>query len=279
MGTLEGKVAFITGAARGQGRAHAIRLAEEGADIVALDICGPIVGRPLIPASTEADLAETVAAVEALDRRIVARPADTRDMAAVQAVVDEGLAEFGRMDIAVANAGTSGGSTKAHLITEEDWQTTLDVNLTGVWHTAKAVLPSMIEAGRGGSIVITSSGAGIKPMLHLGDYGATKAAVIYLTKVLALENGEHGIRVNSIAPGNVDTPLVMNDAVFSLFRPDLEHPSREDVEPVFAGMNVLKTKPWLTGRDMANAVAWLASDDAAFITGVVLPVDMGVTAG
>lgn len=279
MGTLEGKVAFITGAARGQGRDHAVRLAEEGADIIALDICGPIVGREAIPAATEADLAETVAAVEALDRRIVARPADTRDMGAVQAVVDEGLAEFGRVDIAVANAGTSGGGTKAHLISEEDWRTTLDVNLTGVWHTAKAVLPAMIDAGRGGSIIITSSGAGIKPMLHLADYGATKAAVIYLTKVLALENGEHGIRVNSIAPGNVDTPLVMNDAVFSLFRPDLEKPTRDDVEPVFAGMNVLKTKPWLSGRDMANAVAWLASDQAAFITGVVLPVDMGVTAG
>ena len=278
-GRVAGKVAFITGAARGQGRAHAVRLAEEGADIIALDICGPIKGREGIPASSPADLAETARQVEALDRRILTFQGDTRAFGDVRQAVDAGIAEFGHVDIAIANAGTSGGSALAHKISEEDWRTTLDINLTGAWHTAKAVLPHMITAGTGGSIVLTSSGAGIKAMPHLADYAATKAGVIMLTRVLAIEYGAHGIRVNSIAPGNVDTPLVMNDVIFSLFRPDLENPRKEDVQPVFEAMNVLAVKPWLSPRDIANAVLWLCSEDAATVTGITLPVDMGAVAG
>lgn len=278
-GRVAGKVAFVTGAARGQGRAHAVRLAEEGADIVALDICGPIKGREGIPASSPEDLAETARLVEAADRRILAFQGDTRSYEDVRHAVDAGVTEFGHIDIAIANAGTSGGSALAHEISEEDWQTTLDVNLTGAWHTAKAVLPHMIAAGNGGSVILTSSGAGVKAMLHLADYAASKAGIIMLTRVLALENGKHGIRVNCIAPGNVDTPLVMNDVIFSLFRPDLEHPGREDVQPVFEAMNPLKTKPWLSPRDIAGAAVWLCSDDAATITGITLPVDLGVLAG
>jgi SDR family mycofactocin-dependent oxidoreductase len=278
-GRVAGKVAFVTGAARGQGRAHAVRLAEEGADIVALDICGPIKGREGIPASSPEDLAETARQVEALDRRILTFQGDTREYGDVTRAVEAGIAEFGHIDIAIANAGTSGGSALAHEISEEDWHTTLDINLTGTWHTAKAVLPHMIEAGNGGSIVLTSSGAGLKAMQHLADYAATKAGIIMMTRVLALEYGAHRIRVNSIAPGNVDTPLVMNDVIFALFRPDLDHPTKEDVQPVFEAMNPLKTKPWLSPRDIANAAVWLCSDDAATITGVVLPVDQGTVAG
>jgi len=278
-GRVAGKVAFVTGAARGQGRAHAVRLAEEGADVVALDICGPIKGREGIPASSPEDLAETARQVEALDRRILTFEGDTRDYGDVTRAVAAGIAEFGHIDIAIANAGTSGGSARAHEISEDDWQTTLDINLTGTWHTAKAVLPHMIEAGNGGSIVLTSSGAGLKAMRHLADYAATKAGIIMLTRVLALEYGAHGIRVNSIAPGNVDTPLVMNDVIFALFRPDLDHPTKDDVQPVFEAMNPLKTKPWLSPRDIANAAVWLCSDEAATVTGVVLPVDMGTVAG
>jgi (+)-trans-carveol dehydrogenase len=276
-GRVAGKVAFITGAARGQGRAEAVRLAEEGADIIAFDICAPIVGREAFPASTPEDLAETARLVEMADRRCLTVRGDTRSFSEVSAAVEAGLAEFGHIDIAVANAGIAGGSALAHDISDADWQTTLDVNLTGVWHTAKAVLPSLIEAGNGGCIVITSSAAGVKAMENLADYGAAKAAVIHLTKILALENGRHGIRVNTIAPGNIDTPLVMNDPMFKLFRPDLEAPTRADVEPVFSGLKVLKGKTWLSPRDVADAVLWLASDEGAFVTGIVLPVDAGFT--
>jgi len=278
-GRVAGKVAFITGAARGQGRAHAVRLAEEGADIVALDICGPVKGREGIPASSAEDLAETARLVEAADRRVLAFQGDTRDYDDVSHAVAAGVAEFGRIDIAIANAGTSGGSALAHEISEDDWRTTLDVNLTGAWHTAKAVLPSMIAAGNGGSIILTSSAAGVKAMPHLADYAATKAGIIMLTRVLALEYGRHRIRVNSIAPGNVDTPLLMNDVIFALFRPDLEHPRKEDVQPFFEAMNPLKTKSWLSPRDIAAAAVWLCSDEAAAVTGITLPVDLGVLAG
>ncbi|MCW2530377.1 MAG: short-chain dehydrogenase/reductase, partial [Pseudonocardiales bacterium] len=258
-------------------RAEAVRLAEEGADIVAFDICAAIEGRPRIPAATPADLAETARLVEGLDRRIIAIQGDTRNLADLQAAVARAIGEFGRIDIVVANAGTTGVNVNAQDISEQDWQTTIDINLTGTWHTVKAALPPMIEAGNGGSIILISSGVGLKALEHQADYGTTKAAVNYLTRVLALENGRHAIRVNCIAPGNVDTPMVMNEHIFHAFRPDLENPTRDDVEPVFANLNPLKVKPWLAPSDIANAVLWLASDEAALVTGVILPVDMGGT--
>ncbi|HVX21907.1 MAG TPA: mycofactocin-coupled SDR family oxidoreductase [Acidimicrobiales bacterium] len=274
-GRLEGRVALITGAARGQGRAEAVRLAEEGASIVALDVCGPIAGRDLYPASSPADLAETVALVEAAGQKAVAIEGDTRRLADLQRAVDEGLSAFGRLDIAVANAGIPGSRGLLHEISEDGWQTTIDVDLTGVWHTAKAVLPTMIEAGRGGCIVLTSSAAASRIKEQLGDYGAAKAAVNHLCRTLALENGRHGIRVNAIEPGFVATPMVINEATLRLYRPDLDHPTREDAEPMFADKAYLKVKPLLAGRDIANAVLWLASDEGAFVTGAVVPVDMG----
>ena len=275
-GRLEGKVAFVTGAARGQGRAHAVRSAEEGADIIGLDICGPIpaVGRPDVPASNPEDLKETVRQVEALGRRIVTVEGDTRNYADLQRAVEMGLSEFGRIDIAIANAGTVGGFTVAHEIDEQDWRTVVDINLTGVWLTAKAVLPTMIEASAG-SIILISSGAGVKALPHAADYAATKAAVIMLSKVLALENAEHGIRVNCITPGNVDTTLGVNEILFKLFRPDLPNPTREDMQPVVESMSPLRTKPWLDPRDIADAALWLNSAEAANITGIMLPVDQG----
>jgi (+)-trans-carveol dehydrogenase len=275
---LAGKVAFITGAARGQGRAHAVRLAEEGADIIALDICGPVEGRESVPASSADDLAETVRLVEALDRHIVAVQGDTRSFPDVTRALGAGLEEFGRVDIVVANAGTLGASTMAHQITEEAWRTTLDVNLTGVWHTVKAALPPMMDAGNGGSIVLISSGAGLRAMRHLADYAASKAAVIMLTKVLAIEYGRYRIRVNCISPGNVDTPMAMNNTTFALFRPDLDHPTKEDVRPVMESMSALRPEAWASPRDVANAAAWLCSDDASSVTGIVVPVDLGSSA-
>ena len=275
MGRLEGKVAFITGAARGQGRADALRLAAEGADIVAFDICAPIPGRDMVPAATRDDLAETERCVKEMGRQALAVVSDTRDFTDLQGAVDAARTRFGGIDVVIANAGTIGGNALAHEISENDWQTTLDINLLGVWLTVKAALPGMIAAGRGGSIILISSAAGIKPTAHLADYGASKAAVIHLTRVLALENGVHNIRVNCIAPGTVDTPMVLNDALFRLFRPDLESPTRADVEPTFSDLAVLKSNPLLDPGDIANAVLWLASDEAAFVTGVTLPVDMG----
>jgi (+)-trans-carveol dehydrogenase len=278
-GRVEGKVALITGAARGQGRAHAVRLAEEGADIVAFDICGPIAGRENVPAAAPEDLAETARQVEALDRRIVTIQGDTRDLADLERAVEAGLSKLGHIDIAIANAGVAGGMSRAHEISEGDWHTTVDVNLTGVWHTAKAVLPAMIEA-RTGSIVLTSSGAGVKAMLHLADYAPTKAAVIMLARVLALEYAEYGIRANSICPGNVETPLVINDAAFKLFRPDLPNPNRADVEPIVAALSPLKSPSgWLDPREIAHAVLWLSSDEAAYVSGINLAVDQAFSAG
>jgi NAD(P)-dependent dehydrogenase (short-subunit alcohol dehydrogenase family) len=187
-------VAFITGAARGQGRAEALRLAAKGAEIVAFDICAPIPGRDRVPAATRDDLAETERCVMEMGRRALAVVGDTRDFTDLKGAVDAARTKFGGIDVVIANAGTIGGNALAHEISENDWQTTLGINLLGVWHNVKAALPGMIAAGRGGSIILISSAARIKPTAHLADYGASKAAVIRLTRVLALENGVHNIR-------------------------------------------------------------------------------------
>jgi SDR family mycofactocin-dependent oxidoreductase len=203
-GRVEGKVAFITGAARGQGRSHAIRLAEEGADIIAVDICRdyPTVGYAL---ATEADLAETVKAVEALDRRIVATQADVRDFAALKAAVDDGAAQLGRLDIVCANAGICTVQSWDE-VTPAVWQDTLDTNLTGVWNTMTAAAPHLIAAG-GGSIICTSSTAGIKGLPFLAPYVAAKHGVVGIARTMANELARHQIRVNTVHPTGVDTPM------------------------------------------------------------------------
>ena len=274
-GRLQGKVAFISGAARGQGRAHAVRMAEEGADIIAFDAAGPVPSQGA-PAASVADLDETVRQVEKLDRRIVAHRADASDLGAVTAVLDQGLAEFGRVDIIVANAGVQGNPAPIAQTSAEEWQAVLATNLTGVFNTVRAAVPHLIDGGRGGSISLVSSSIALRAQPGLGPYGSSKTGVIGLMRALALELGEHSIRVNSIHPTTVNTPMLINDINFRLFRPDLENPQLEDVVPVYRTLNVLPV-PWVEAEDIANAVIFLASDEGRYITGVALPVDAGYT--
>ncbi|MBF4480217.1 (+)-trans-carveol dehydrogenase [Rhodococcus rhodochrous J3] len=275
-GRVAGKVAFITGAARGQGRSHAIRLAEEGADIIALDIAGTIDSvERFYPSATEEDFAETVREVESRGRKIVARTADVRDFDAVAAVVQEGIAQFGRIDTVVANAGIFLFGEPTHLVAESDWDDVLDINLKGVWHTCKAVTPQLVEQGNG-SIIITSSSAGIKGTPNVAPYTASKHAVVGLMRTLALELGPHGIRVNTVHPTGVATDMILNESCFRLFLPDEEHPTKEQAAPVFATTNAIPV-PWVEPIDISNAVLFLASDEARYVTGTELKVDAGYT--
>ena len=273
MGRVEGKVAFITGAARGQGRAHAIRLAQEGADIIAIDVCEPINAVPYDPA-TEEDLAETVRQVEALDRRIIATKADVRDMAQVQKAVDDGVAQLGRLDIVSANAGISGRPNRSEDIPDDEWSDMLDINLSGVWRAVRASIPHLKAGGRGGSVVLTSSDAGLFAYENISHYVSAKQGVIGLMRTLALELARDMIRVNAICPTTVDTDMVQNDAIYRLFRPDLENPGKQDFADAAVQMNALPI-PWVEAVDISNALLFLASDEARYITGVALPVDAG----
>jgi (+)-trans-carveol dehydrogenase/(-)-trans-carveol dehydrogenase len=274
MGTrVEGKVAFITGAARGQGRSHAVRLAEDGADIIAVDICRSIDGVPYAGASPE-DLAETVDQVKNLGRRIVSSQADVRDQQTLDTALNRGIAEFGRLDIVVANAGISSAPHAAQDIPEDIWTDMVDINLNGVWRTCKAAIPHIIAGGRGGSLILTSSAAGLQAYANVAHYVSAKHGIVGLMRALALELAPHDIRVNSLHPTQVDTPMIMNDSTYALFRPDLEHPTREDFAPASQAMNALPI-PWVESRDVSNAMLFLASDEARFITGVALPVDAG----
>jgi SDR family mycofactocin-dependent oxidoreductase len=273
MGLLDGKVAFVTGAARGQGRSHARRLAEEGADIIAVDACATL-GWMTYDLAGPDDLAQTVKEVEALGRRIVARQADVRDLSAVRHAVSEGTAALGRLDIVCANAGIIPPPTLTWEVDVGQWREVVDVNLTGVFITVKAAIPHMIQAGHGGSIALTSSGAALISSTHLSGYSATKAAVLSLTRTLAYELAPHLIRVNAICPTSVDTPMIQNDALYRAFRPDLDNPGRDDVKAEFQSKNLLPI-PWVDPLDVSNAIVWLASDQARYITGVTLPVDAG----
>jgi len=273
MGRVEGKVAFITGAARGQGRSHALRLAQEGADIIAVDICGPVPANSAPPA-TEEDLAETVRQVEALDRRIIATKADVRDFDQLKAAVDDGVAQLGRLDIVAANAGISGTPNKAEDIPDDQWADMVDINLNGVWRTAKAAIPHLKAGGNGGSIILTSSDAGIFAYPNIAHYVSAKHGVVGLMRTLALELAPDMIRVNSIHPTTVDTPMVQNEGTYRLFRPDLENPTKQDFADSATVMNALPI-PWVEAVDISNAVLWLASDEARYVTGVMLPVDAG----
>jgi (+)-trans-carveol dehydrogenase len=271
-GRVEGKVAFITGAARGQGRAHALRLASEGADIIAVDICAPIDSVPY-PLANEADLKETVRLVEGIGRKIVATQADVRDFAALENAVTAGVDELGRLDIVVANAGIT-GATPADALPLQDWQDMIDVNLTGVFHAVKASIPHMRAGGNGGAIVLTSSALGIRAMPNLPHYVAAKAGVIGLMRALALELAPDRIRVNTVNPSIADTPMVQNEAMYKLFVPHLENPTREQAAEVFATMNPFPT-PWVDAEDIAHAVLFLASDEARYVTGLEFKIDAG----
>ena len=224
--------------------------------------------------ATADDLAETVEHVKALDRRIIAAEADVRDTAALRVVVEQAVADLGRLDIIVANAGIFSFAPALEL-SDEAWQDVIDVNLTGVWRTCVAAAPSMIAAGNGGSIILTSSAAGLKPFRNTAHYVASKFGVVGLMKCLALELAEHKIRVNSVNPTTVDTPMVINDPTIRVFLPESEHPTQEEFAAVMQESHVLPV-PWVESCDVSNAVLYLASDEARYVTGVALPVDAGL---
>jgi (+)-trans-carveol dehydrogenase len=273
-GRVEGKVAFITGAARGQGRAHAVRLAQEGADIIAVDICKKIDTVDLIAASTPEDLAETADLVKGHNRRIYTAEVDVRDYDALKAALDTGVEQLGRLDIIVANAGIGNGGQTLDKTSERDWTAMIDINLGGVWKTVKAGVPHILAGGNGGSIILTSSVGGLKAYPHTGHYVAAKHGVVGLMRTFAVELGAQNIRVNSVHPTNVNTPLFMNDGTMKLFRPDLENPGPDDMKVVGQLMHTLPIG-WVEPEDIANAVLFLASDEARYVTGVTLPIDGG----
>ncbi|BBY43560.1 mycofactocin-coupled SDR family oxidoreductase [Mycolicibacterium celeriflavum] len=273
-GRVVGKVAFITGAARGQGREHAIRLAEEGADIIAIDVCDDIDAAGY-PGPSEADLADTAALVEKSGRRIVTAKADVRDLASLRAAVDRGVSELGPLDIVVANAGISASPAPAAMIEESAWQTMLDINVTGVWHTVTAALPHMTNGG--GSIILVSSMLGLRGGGYMAHYTSAKHAVVGLMNSLANELAPQWIRVNSIHPGNILTPMIDNDHFRRTVRPDLTDPTMEDATQVIGHFHLLP-KPVIEASAVSNAVLFLASDEAQYITGAALPVDAGAVA-
>jgi SDR family mycofactocin-dependent oxidoreductase len=267
-GPLHGRVAFITGAARGQGRAHAIRLAREGADIIALDICAPVSDSVGYAPATPEDLAETVRGVEAHGRKILAREVDVRDDAAVRQLVSDGVEQFGRIDILVANAGVLSWG-RIWELTDEQWDTVIGVNLTGTWRTLRAVIPTMIEAGNGGSIVVVSSSAGLKATPGNGHYSASKHGLVALTNSLAIELSEFGIRVNSIHPYSVETPMIEPELMMKIFR---EHPHYMHS----FGPMLLQPNGFMGADEVADVVAFLAGDGSGTLTGAQIPVDKGV---
>jgi SDR family mycofactocin-dependent oxidoreductase len=274
VGKLDGKVALVTGGARGQGRSHAVTLAREGAEIVVCDVARQVDTVPY-PMGTQAQLDETVRMVEDLDRRCVAVPADVRDSGQVQGVVDRAIAEFGHLDILLANAGIFSFSTVADM-TDEMWDDMLDTNLKGVFHSLRAVLPHMIER-RSGRIVATSSMAGRGGFPNIGHYVAAKWGVIGLVKSLAMEVGQYGITVNAVCPTVVNTDMIRNEHAYRLFVPGAENPTDEQALEAFATLNAMPV-PWVEPQDISNAILFLVSDDARYITGNAMPVAAGQNA-
>lgn len=249
-----------------------MRFAEEGADIIAVDICEQIDTIPY-PMATEQDLAETVALVEAQGRRIHARKRDVRDLEALTEVVDGGVAELGGLDAVVANAGvcTGGGALE---ITPREWRDVIDVDQTGVWHTCKAGIPHVLAGERGGAVIITSSEFGLHGGANIAHYVAAKHALVGLMRVLAIELGPSGIRVNCVHPTEVNTPMVMNEQFPGLFCPDVPEPGPDDLAKLTQPLHALPV-PWVEPIDISNAVLFLASDEARYITGVPQLVDAG----
>lgn len=271
MNDFENRVALVTGGARGQGRSHAVTLAERGADIVLCDRCeqSPAVNYPL---ATADDLEKTAELVRATGRRCITAKFDTADRAAMDSLVAEAESEFGRIDIAVANAGVSVAGPVQSL-TQTQWSEAIGSNLTGVFNTVGAVAPGMIRHGYG-RIVTISSMLGRAGSANMSAYAASKWGVIGLTKSAALDLAPHGITVNAIAPGNISTPMIHNDELYRMMRPDLEHPGTADVEPVFQSLHA-QPVPWLDSAEITRVVLFLAAEGSAHISGTVLPVDAG----
>lgn len=273
---LAGKVALVTGAARAQGRAHAVRLATEGADVVVTDICAPVSGSVTYPAPTPDDLAETVRLVEETGRRALSAVLDIRELGPLEDLVARTISTFGRLDIVVANAGILSWG-RLWEMPEDDWDMVIGVNLSGTWRTIRAAVPAMIEAGNGGSIIIVSSSAGLKATPGNGHYSASKAGLVALTNSLALEAGEYGIRVNSIHPYSVDTPMIDPDGMAELFGrfPSFLHSfspmplkdARKDGASTLAD--------FMPPEEVADVVSYLAGDGSRSISGVQIPFDRG----
>ena len=274
MNDFTNRVALVTGAARGQGRSHAVALAERGADLVICDRCedSEAVAYPL---STKDDLEETVRLVEATGRRCISVQADTADRSAIEALVRRAEEELGRIDIAIANAGVSAAAPVQDL-PDSQWSEVIGTNLTGVFHTVAAVAPGMIERGYG-RIVTIASMLGRAAAPAQAAYCASKWGVIGMTKSAALDLAPHGITVNAVAPGNISTPMVHNDALYRMMRPDLENPTRADIEPIFASLHG-QPVPFLEPEEVTHAVLFLAAEASAHITGTVMSVDAGAAA-
>lgn len=272
MGRLDGKVALVTGGARGQGRSHAVRMAQEGASIVVTDIATQL---PSVPyeMATEADLQQTVKLVEDLDQRCVAVKADARDAGAMAGAVEQAVSEFGRVDVASVNHGIASGGDAVS--PEADWDEMLDVNLKGVWISCGAIVAQMRKQGGGGAIVLTASAAGIRPFPGILPYSVAKHGVIGLMRNLAAELAPEQIRVNAVCPGVVDTPMVRNTFFQELFTGGVEGASWEDVQWPATTLHPMEFSS-MEAVDISNAVLFLLSDEARYITGVELPVDGGL---
>lgn len=269
-GKLTGRVAFITGAARGQGRAHAVRLASEGADIIACDLAGPLPASVPYDSATPEDLAETVRLVEETGRRIVHAKADTRDLEALKGVVAEGVAEFGRLDVIVANAGICVPEAW-NVTTPESFKDVMDINATGTWNTVMAGAQKIIDGGRGGSIILISSAAGIKMQPFMVHYTASKHAVAGMARAFAAELGKHSVRVNSLHPGAVNTPMGTGDMMAALMAANETNPGLMQMVTPFLPDYIAQPE------DIADAVLWLASDESRMVTAAKIPVDLGST--
>jgi SDR family mycofactocin-dependent oxidoreductase len=277
MGDLAGRVAFVTGAARGQGRAYAVRLAREGSDVIISDICAPVSDTIPYVGATPEDLSETARLVEAEGRAVLSRTVDIRDDAALKQLVADGIDRFGRLDVLVANAGVLSWGRLWEL-SDEQWNTVIDVNLTGTWRTLRAVIPAMIDAGNGGSIIIISSSAGLKATPGNGHYAASKHGLTSMTNTLALELGEYSIRVNSVHPYSIATPMIQNDAMLAVlgkhhsylhsFAPMPYQPPAKD--------SGAKRSDFMSPEEAAEVIVWLAGDRSGLLSGSQISIDRGV---
>ena len=272
MGRFDGKVVLITGVARGQGRSHAVKFAQEGAWIAGLDIAQAI---PTVAyqGATADDLAETQRLIDQAGGKSIIVQGDVRNQSAVDKLVQDALRTFGRIDIVLPQAGITSIGLLWEL-SEQHWDEMIGINLTGVWRTLRAAIPPMIERNAGGSIVMTGSIAGLMGLPNAGHYTATKHGINGMVKSLANELAPHRIRVNSVNPTNVATPMILDPAMYRFFRPDLENPAKEDAVPAFKSM-ILLDQPWVEAEEVSNAVLWLCSEEARSVTGVQLPIDAG----
>jgi SDR family mycofactocin-dependent oxidoreductase len=272
VGKLEGQVALVTGAARGQGRQHALRLAQEGADIIAVDICAQIDTVPYALA-TPADLAETVRMVESCGRRILPYEVDVRDRPGLRAAVGDAVEELGRLDVVIANAGVASYASVLDM-PDDMWDDMIAVNLTGVWNTLSASLPSIVAGGRGGSIVLTSSTAALRQRANTVHYAAAKAALLSMIKSVGLEMAPNFIRVNAVVLGAVRTPMIVNDQLKSIFIPGKTDVTDAEMEQALAATHPMPVG-WAEPDDVSDAVVFLASDDSRYVTGTAIAVDAG----